>query len=45
MENTSEISIEHENAINETSDDTSCSSGIKVNPVIITKSKRFKVNF
>ena len=44
MENITEISIEHENAINETSDDTSFSSTINVNPVIITKSKRFKVN-
>jgi hypothetical protein len=44
MENITEISIEHENAINETSDDNSCSSTIKVDPVLITKSKRFKSN-
>jgi hypothetical protein len=44
MENITEISIEHENAINETSDDTSCSSTIKVNPLSIQKSKRFKVD-
>jgi hypothetical protein len=44
MENITEISIEHENAINETSDDNSSSPTIKVNPVIIKKSKRFKVN-
>jgi hypothetical protein len=44
MENITEISIEHENEINETNDDNSCSSTIKVNPVLITKSKRFKSN-
>ena len=43
MENITEISIEHENEINVTSDDNLCSSTINVNPVIITKSKRFKV--
>ena len=44
MENTTEISIEHENEINVTSDDTSCSSTIQDNPVLITKSNRFKSN-
>jgi len=44
VENINEIPIELENGINETNDDNSCSSTIKVNPVLITKSKRFKSN-
>jgi uncharacterized Zn-finger protein len=39
-----EIFIECENAINETSDDNSCSFTIKVEPLSMPKSKRFKVN-
>ena len=44
LSNINEIKIEHENALNETSDDNSCSSIIKVKPLfIVQKSKRFKV--
>ncbi len=41
---TSEISIERGNAINEASENNPCSSTIKVNPLLMLKSKRFKVN-
>jgi hypothetical protein len=41
--NLNEISIERENGINEASDN-SCSSTIKVNPLSIQKSNRFKIN-
>ncbi len=42
--NKSEISIEHENALNEASDNNSCSSTIKVEPLSMPESKRSKVN-
>jgi uncharacterized Zn-finger protein len=38
-----EISIEREYTINETSETNPCSSTIKVNPLLITKSKRLQV--
>ena len=44
MENRNEIPIDRENALNEASDNNSCSSTIKVKPLIIKKSKRFKSN-
>jgi uncharacterized Zn-finger protein len=42
--NTNEITIKCENVINETIDDNSCSSTIKVNALLIPKSKKFKEN-
>jgi uncharacterized Zn-finger protein len=42
--NTSEISIQRENALNEASDNNSCSSTIKVEPLLMSESKRSKVN-
>ncbi len=42
--NLNEISNERENAINEASDNSSCSSTINVRPLLIQKSNRFKVN-
>jgi uncharacterized Zn-finger protein len=45
LTNRIEISIECENATNETSDNNPCSSTIKVEPFFEPKSKRFKVNF
>ncbi len=44
VENINEISIERENALNETSDDNPCSSTIKVESLLIQKSKRFLIN-
>ena len=40
----SEISIEREYELNKASEHNSCSSTIKVNPLLISKSKRFKMN-
>ncbi len=42
--NLSEISNEHEISLNETSDNNSCSSTIKVEPLSMLISKRFKSN-
>ena len=39
-----EISIERENAINEASENNPCSSAIKVKPILMPISKRFKDN-
>ena len=44
VENRNEISIEHEIAINEASGNNSCSSTIKVEPLFMSKSNKFKVN-
>ncbi len=41
--NLSEIPIEHEISLNETSDNNSCSSTIKDEPLLKPKSKKFKV--
>ena len=43
MANKIQISIEHDNAINDTSDN-SCSSTTQLQPLLIPKSKRYKVN-
>ena len=43
FQNRNGIPIENENAINETSDDNSCSSSIKVESSIMSESKGFKV--
>jgi uncharacterized Zn-finger protein len=43
VENINEIKIERENRINESSDNNSCLSTIKVEPLSMPKSKRFKV--
>ena len=42
--NKNEISNEHENAINVTSDNNSCSTIIKFEQISMPKSNRFKVN-
>jgi uncharacterized Zn-finger protein len=44
VSNKSPLSIECENEINESSDNSSCSSTINVEPLLLSKSKRFKVN-
>ena len=44
MENRNEITTVCENAINESSDNSSCSSTIKDEPLLIPQSKRFKIN-
>jgi uncharacterized Zn-finger protein len=45
VSNINKISIEHENTINESSDNNPCSSTIKVKPLIMPQSNRSKVDY